>query len=157
MPEETPFVPYEVPGVGTVLDPEGIAGYRVLLLNGEVQAFPAASGEPSEANAAADLAAALATPPDPGPGPAWEEFLDGYITDDVTGFELKANIAACNRFAAMETLLKSAVEHGVLTDESMVSIWDRSNVEHALTVAACRALLLRYGIAWQTAFNALAP
>lgn len=62
--ETTPaaFTPYEVPGVGTVIEPEGVPGYRVRLPSGEVQTFPALSGDPSEANAAADIAHAIANP-----------------------------------------------------------------------------------------------
>jgi hypothetical protein len=62
------FVEYDVPGVGTVIAPEGEPGYRVRLPSGAVTAFPAHSGEPSEANAAADIAHALANPP-PAPVP----------------------------------------------------------------------------------------
>lgn len=63
------FVEYEVEGVGTVLDPQGEPGYRVRLLSGVVTSLPAHSGEPCEANAAADIAHALANPP-PAPVPA---------------------------------------------------------------------------------------
>lgn len=68
-PPETPpegppaFVEYEVPGVGTVIAPEGEPGYRVRLPDGRVTAYPAVSGAPSEANAAADIAYAIANPP----------------------------------------------------------------------------------------------
>ena len=68
MPSIEQTFPYDVDGIGSVLAPEGVSGYRVQLLNGEVQAFPAASGEPCEANALADLTAAraaLAIPPTP--------------------------------------------------------------------------------------------
>lgn len=58
-----PFQEYELPGVGTVIDPQGEPGYRVRLPSGEVTAYPAASGEPSPANAAADIAHAIANPP----------------------------------------------------------------------------------------------
>lgn len=60
--EPTPFAEYEVEGVGTVIDPQGEPGYRVRLPDGRVTGFPAASGDPSEANAAADIAAAIADP-----------------------------------------------------------------------------------------------
>lgn len=71
MPEEPEnqeppaFVEYEVEGVGIVIAPEGEPGYRVRLPDGRVTAYPALSGEPSEANAAADIAHALANPPPP--------------------------------------------------------------------------------------------
>ncbi len=64
------FVEYEVEGVGTVIAPEGEPGYRVRLPSGAVTAFPAVSGEPCEANAAADIAHAIANPPAaPAPAP----------------------------------------------------------------------------------------
>jgi len=68
-----PFTEYSVtvPALGTVtiLDPQGEPGYRVRLPSGEVTAFPAASSNPCEANAVADIEAALATPP-PAPVPS---------------------------------------------------------------------------------------
>lgn len=140
--------------LGLVLDYDDGTIYRIQTPSGQVIGIRA-NGEPSEENVEADIANPRELPVDP--VVAWNEFLAGSITDASTGLELKASIAACNRFTAMETLLKSALEHGAITGESNVSLWDRSNVEHVLTVNACRALLLRYGIAWQSAFNALAP
>lgn len=57
-----PFVPYTVTALGQtfgIVDPEGVAGYRVSCPSGAIIAVPAASGEPCEANAVADLTAAL--------------------------------------------------------------------------------------------------
>ena len=57
-----PFIPYSVTALGQtfgVVDPEGVAGYRLSCPSGAIIAIPAASGEPSEANAAADITAAL--------------------------------------------------------------------------------------------------
>jgi hypothetical protein len=68
MSEPTEFQEYEVPGIGTVIDPAGEPGYRVRLPDGQVTAFPAFSGQPSPENAAADIAAAIANPP-PAPVP----------------------------------------------------------------------------------------
>lgn len=56
------FTPYSVTALGQtfgVVDPEGIAGYRIACPSGAIIAIPAASGEPCEANAAADIIAAL--------------------------------------------------------------------------------------------------
>jgi hypothetical protein len=63
VPVAPAFVEYDVPGIGTVIDPQGEPGYRVRLPDGQVTAYPAASGDPCETNAAADLAHALAHPP----------------------------------------------------------------------------------------------
>ena len=68
MSELTEFQEYEVPGIGTVIDPAGEPGYRVRLPDGQVTAYPAVSGQPSQENAAADIAAAIANPP-PAPVP----------------------------------------------------------------------------------------
>ena len=57
-----PFIPYTVTALGHVfgvLDPEGVPGYRLSCPSGAVIAVPAASGEPCEANAVADITAAL--------------------------------------------------------------------------------------------------
>jgi hypothetical protein len=88
---------------------------------------------------------------------AWLLFLDGVITDPVTGIALKANRNARNDFIGQATLIREALDAGAITAASPMPIWDAENNEHALTVAELRGLLLRYGIAWQTAFNQLAP
>jgi len=66
MPDEieTPpaFVPYTVPGVGTVTAHEGDT-YVVLTDGGRVYGYRSQSGEPSEAAAAAEIAHAIANPP----------------------------------------------------------------------------------------------
>lgn len=69
-PETPPaFEEYSVTveGLGevTVIAPEGEPGYRVRLADGRVTAFPAQSGAPSQANAAADIEHAIANPPPP--------------------------------------------------------------------------------------------
>jgi hypothetical protein len=63
---EDPFVPYDVPGVGTVTAHEG-GFYIVAMLDGRVCGFPAPLGNTSEANAAADIAAEIASPTPPPP------------------------------------------------------------------------------------------
>jgi hypothetical protein len=61
-PEVPAFAEYEVAGIGTVIAPEGEPGYRVRTPDGRVIGFAAASGDPCEANAAADIALAIANP-----------------------------------------------------------------------------------------------
>ena len=61
-----PFPTYEVPEVGTVTAHEG-AHYIVRMLDGRVCGFAAPSGTPSEEQAAADIAAAIANPQTPAP------------------------------------------------------------------------------------------
>lgn len=156
MSEPTDIVPPIVPyacTLGTVLDHRD-GGYIIATPDGRVIGVQA-NGEPSPENVEADIV----NPPEPEPSieQIWEAYLAGHYTDIETGLELKTSISACNRFSSMETLLKSALEHGTITSESPVPIWDRHNVEHSMTVTECRALLLRYGIAWQAAFNELAP
>lgn len=91
------------------------------------------------------------------PAAEWEAFLSGHVEDEVTGIRLKANRQARNDFIGQATLLREAVDAGLVTNASPQSVWDEDGVEHVLTAAEVRALLLRYGIAWQSAFNLLAP
>jgi len=75
MPDEItpPVYPYEVTisdVIYTVIAPEGEPGYRVRLATGQVTAYPAHSGDPSETNAAADISHAIANPPAPAPAVA---------------------------------------------------------------------------------------
>lgn len=56
-----PFPEYGVAGVGTVIAHES-GFYHVRHEDGRVCGYPALSGEPSEQNAAADIAAAIANP-----------------------------------------------------------------------------------------------
>jgi hypothetical protein len=66
-PEIFPYI-VEIDGtIYEVLAPEGEPGYRVRLPDNQVTAYPAHSGDPSEANAPADIAYALANPPVPAP------------------------------------------------------------------------------------------
>src|SRR5689334_21789860 len=59
-----PFPVYEVEGIGTVIAHDGEC-YHVRTADGRVIGFRAANGNPSQANAAADIAAAIANPPPP--------------------------------------------------------------------------------------------
>ncbi len=111
-------------------------------------------------NQVASLTAQLETlrnPPVPPEAQLWVDFLAGSITDSVTGIALKANRSAKNDFVAMFTLLNAAIAIGAATAETPQEIWDASNVKHELPVGDILALLIRYGFAWQAAFNALAP
>ena len=146
------FEPYAC-SLGAVVAHEGLV-YVIATADGRTIGI-LANDQPGPAAVEFDIANPPAIAADP--ALAWNAFLAGAITDPVSGLSLKASIAACNRFTAMEALLKSAIEHGVLNDNSPVPIWDASNTEHVLSVHECRALLLRYGLAWQTSFNALAP
>ncbi len=147
MPSEiTPFQEYEVDGVGTVLEPLGEPGYRVRLLSGHVTGFAAQSGDPSEANAAADIAYALANPPVQ--APTQQEIFDaqlalGYL-DAPSGIKLKTIQRAQNRFTSMVTAIELALSVGAkqLTDEE--TIWDFADEPHVLPIANFRVLMLRY-------------
>jgi hypothetical protein len=154
-PEETtpPGFPSYACSIGTVIDHRD-GGYVIATPDGRTIGI-GANGEPSETNVEADIA----SPPAPvlTVEQIWNDWLAGYITDPVTGIELKANRQARNDFIGQATLLREALDGGALTGADPVTVWDRSNVPHELTVTNCRALLLRYGIAWQTAFNELAP
>lgn len=67
MSDAPDFVPYLVDGIGTVTAHDG-GFYIVSMLDGRVCGFPAPGGDTVEANAAADIAAAIASPtPPPAP------------------------------------------------------------------------------------------
>ena len=156
----------EVAGIGTctVIDPAGEPGYRVRLPDGapyfgQVTGCAAQSGEASPENAAADIAAELASPRTPPPSQAQiyaAQLAAGY-TDEATGIKLKTTEQAQSKFTQGLVLIARALDAGQLTDESTFSIWDFDNVEHVLTVADYRALILRYGLFCQQLFNVYAP
>ena len=104
------FIEYEVPGVGTVIDPQGEPGYRVRLPNGAVTAFPAHSGDPCEANAAADIAHAIANPPT---FPRWQETRT--ILDRLTADERAALFGSTN--TEIRTLVAKALATGAIRDD----------------------------------------
>lgn len=110
----------------------------------------------------ADLAAVVAHMENP-PAPVlsvqeiWEQKLAGVIVDPVSSIELKASVSAQNRFAGMETLMKSGLDQGQITTATEVTIWDAANQPHVKTVAEARAILFRYGIQWMNMFNEFAP
>lgn len=89
----------------------------------------------------------------------WEEKLAGVIVVEgpVGPLSLKASISACNRFAAMEGLLKSALEHGRKLPDDMTKIYDASGGERFMTIAECRVVLLSYGALWYAMFEEFAP
>jgi hypothetical protein len=95
-PETFPYL-VEIDGTTyEVLAPEGEPGYRVRLPNGSVTAYPANSGEPTEANAAADIAHALANPP-------------AYVAParNLSKLELKARLDVLGKWSAFVTFLTS--------------------------------------------------
>lgn len=152
-----PFEPYEVPGVGTVIAPEGEPGYRVRLPDGQVTAFPAHSGDPCEANAAADIAYAIAHPPGASPEQVWAEKLASVIVDGPTGIAINADIRTRGLMGDTLNLLREAEFAGYVTGATAQQFWDAEGVQHIITVADLRGLILRYGIAWQAMFAEFAP
>lgn len=160
MPEEiTPFAEYEVPGVGTVIDPEGEPGYRVRTADGRVVGYPAQSGAPSEANAAADLAYAIANPV-LAAATAAQIYADqqalGYV-DIPTGLKLKTTENAQAKFTSQVTLLQLALSAGAITTATPQTFWDYADVEQTLTTGDLFALMLRYGMHCKTIFDQYAP
>ena len=154
MSDPVSIFPYAC-SLGTVLD-HGDDGtiYRIQLADGTVISRQP-KGAPSPEAVEDDIANPPAPPDDT--TAAWLAFLAGSITDPVTGIALKANLDARNDFIGQDALLTRALVKGWVTPDSPQSIWDAANVEHVLTVEGVRDLILRYGIAWQTAFNQLAP
>ncbi|HSV73449.1 MAG TPA: hypothetical protein VLH79_06795 [Chthonomonadales bacterium] len=107
-PEAPPaFVEYVVEGVGTVLEPQGVSGYRVRLPSGAVVAYLAQSGNPCEANAAADIAYARANPP-PAPVPTSvtrRQLLLALNQAGVTRAAIRATLTAIEDPTAREAAL----------------------------------------------------
>lgn len=161
MSEESPepFQEYEVPGVGTVIDPQGEPGYRVRLSDGRVTAYPAQSGDPSQANAATDIAYALANP---APMPLtdvqiYEQQQALGYEDATTGLKLKMTDRARSHFTSQVTLVQVALSAGIINTSTPQHLWDFNDAEQTLSTADFLALMLRYGVAWQTMFATYAP
>jgi hypothetical protein len=132
------------------------AGYRISTNDSRVVGI-LANGEPSPDNVETDIANPAA--PVLSEAEIWANFLDGYVTVEGPNgpLNLKANLQARNDFIGQDTLLKSGLELGEITSETMISLWDKDNVEHPMTVAQCRLTLFRYGYGWHLAFTQLAP
>lgn len=140
-----------------VLDPEQPDAHRVQGPAGQVFGVPCEDSAHPLTEEALETFLAAPPPAPVDPAAAWNAFLAGSIHDATTGIELKANRQARNDFIGQATLLREAVEAGLVTGTDPQSVWDAENVEHVLTVEGVRDLILRYGIAWQQAFNQLAP
>jgi hypothetical protein len=108
--EPAPFEEYtvEVPNLGTctVIDPAGEPGYRYRLPDGQVSACSAASGDPCQANAAADIAYALAHPSMP-PSPVPAVVGSGQIRAAMIASGIAADDAALD--ALIEGALAGAI------------------------------------------------
>ncbi|HVT74591.1 MAG TPA: hypothetical protein VHD61_15765 [Lacunisphaera sp.] len=153
------FEEYDVPEIGTVLDPLGDAGYRVRLLDGRVIGVPAASGTASQANAPTDIAAALASPPQPPPPQAQiydQQQALGYV-DTATGLKLKTTEYAQAKFTSQVALVRLALSAGAIDDSTAQNFWDFDNAEQTLSTADFLALMLRYGLHCKTLFDTFAP
>lgn len=109
---ETPVYPYTVTIEDVayeVLAPDGEPGYRVRLADGQVTAFPAASGEPSPENAAADIAAAIASPITMAPVP-----------ESVARRQLKEWLIRNDKLAAVQAVLAAIVDP---TEKAIAANW----------------------------------
>lgn len=110
--DPTPFEEYavDVAGLGTVtvIDPAGEPGYRYRLPDGQVSACAAASGDPCQANAPADIAYALAHPAAPEPP------VPGIVgSGQIRAAMIASGIAADD--AALDALIEGALA-GAIAD-----------------------------------------
>ena len=87
----------------------------------------------------------------------WQDKLAGGWVDDVTGIKLKTTEAARNLFSGQVTMIREAIDAGILNGSVPLEIWDYNEQPHTLTVTELRGLLLRYGLAWAQMFNQYAP
>lgn len=159
MNDPVPFQEYDVPGIGTVIDPAGEPGYRVRLADGRVLGFPANSGTPSPANADADLAWAIAhpTPPVPTRQQVYEAQLAAGYLDSATGLKLKTTEYAQGKFTSQVALLNLALSAGACSPTTPQTIWDFAGQPHTLATSDLLALMLRYGVFCTQLFANYAP
>ena len=131
------------------------APYTPVLVTPATETEPAVYAEPTTE----DIAAAIANPPPPVVDQAaiWADKLAGRIVDSDTGIPLNASIYARNILTSTLVLLREAEPAGYLTAATPQTIWDADNIERTMTVADLRALLIRYGAAWQALHAEFAP
>ena len=106
--EETPpaFIPYEVPGIGTVEAHDG-ADYLVRVSSGALHGYRSPSGTPSEALAAEEITYALAHPP-AFPNPVPEVIRSAALRYVLNAMGLRAAVEAA--VAASDQNAKDAWE-----------------------------------------------
>lgn len=115
------------------------------------------ASEPSETDAADALAKPRIPTPQLSDEQIYAEHLAAGYDDPVTGLKLKTVERAQAKFGRMCTLIDLGVSQGVMTSESMVTLFDFNEAPHELTVTAFRALMLRYGLHCKTVFDLYAP
>lgn len=129
------FTPYEVAGIGTVIAHDG-GSYVVRLADGRVVGYAAPGGEPSEATAAADIAAAIANPP---AAPARASWLD-----EITGISVGVTSEDQAKFTADVAGFSAKSLVGELDlDSDTTIVRDVGGGEHTLSVRAYLQLIAR--------------
>lgn len=146
-----PIYPYEVevPGLGTctVLDPEGVPGYRVRLPSGEVQSF-AAAGAPTPENAANNIA----NPPQPTLSPGEAEALLDSILDGWARERGYASAARCITYVNDPDVTFAAEGQAMLVSRSSLWVAVRATAGSPnpppLTEANVRAFAAAFAPVW---------
>lgn len=80
----------------------------------------------------------------------------GWVDPD-TGIKLKTTEPARILFSDAMVLMREELDAGEITGETLRPIWDYDEQMHVLKVNDLRALLRRYGNAWQQMFAEFAP
>lgn len=151
-------LPLDLPGLGTLLAITGPI-YEVRVASGAIHGYTSPSGTPSEEIAAAEIAWAIAHPPafPVSPEQVWAEKLAGVITVAPMGIAIKADIRTRGLMGDTLNFLREAEIAERVTASTPQRFWDANGVEHSLTVAELRAVILSYGAQWQAMFAEFAP
>jgi hypothetical protein len=128
-----PFVPYEVPGIGTVEAHEG-ATYVVRVASGSVYGYASPSGTPSEVLAADEIAHAIAHPPTLPAAPRSQSTR--VILDRLTPAEAAALTGSTH--AAIKLLVLKATAAGSIREDDPDFPTARAGLDALGIIAAAR-------------------
>lgn len=87
----------------------------------------------------------------------WQEKLSGFITDPVTGIQLKADVKSKDLFTSAVVILDIGMRTNGVKASDPFAVWDFYGVEHPMTVQDALSLLVRYGLQWAEMWRIYAP
>lgn len=96
-------------------------------------------------------------PSQPDDADVWAKKLDDGWTDPVSGIKLRTDKGAKTMFAEMIVWIREGLDLGQLTEDMMTPIYDYYSKPHNLTIRQIRELMFRYGLAWKTMYDEVAP
>lgn len=83
----------------------------------------------------------------------YQGILSGGYLDATTGIRLKATVDDQTRYGLALLLSNEGISKGIISGETVQSIWDFNEVEHTMTTSNLKDLILRYGLWCRTMFN----